>query len=81
MAAEALPRIFDPFFSGQLGRSGAGQGLSVVRMLVEELLHGQISVRSQVGLGTRVELNFDLGLKPIRADSEGENFCSERQTD
>jgi signal transduction histidine kinase len=60
ISAEALPRIFDPFFSGQLGRSGAGLGLSVVRMLVEEMLHGQISVRSQVGQGTTVELNLPL---------------------
>lgn len=60
IAAEALPRIFDPFFSGQLGRSGAGLGLSVVRMLVEEMLHGRISVRSQVGQGTTVELNLPL---------------------
>ncbi|MCV2369059.1 sensor histidine kinase [Roseateles oligotrophus] len=60
ISAEALPRIFDPFFSGQLGRSGAGLGLSVVRMLVEELLQGRISVRSQIGQGTTVELKLPL---------------------
>jgi signal transduction histidine kinase len=60
ISAEALPRIFDPFFSGQLGRSGAGLGLSVVRMLVQEMLHGQISVQSQIGQGTRVELSLPL---------------------
>lgn len=60
IAAEALPRIFDPFFSGQLGRSGAGLGLSVVRMLVEELLRGRITVRSEIGLGTSVELDLPL---------------------
>ncbi|MCV2361208.1 HAMP domain-containing histidine kinase [Paucibacter sp. TC2R-5] len=60
ISAEALPRIFDPFYSGQLGRSGAGLGLSVVRMLVEEMLHGQIAVQSQLGLGTQVELTLPL---------------------
>ncbi|MCV2355593.1 hypothetical protein LNV09_15720 [Paucibacter sp. B2R-40] len=60
IAAQALPRIFDPFFSGQLGRSGAGLGLSVVRMLVEEMLQGQISVHSQIGQGTGVTLSLPL---------------------
>ncbi len=60
ISAEALPRIFDPFFSGQMGRSGAGLGLSVVRMLVEEMLRGQITVQSQIGQGTWVELNLPL---------------------
>jgi signal transduction histidine kinase len=60
ISAEALPRVFDPFFSGQLGRSGAGLGLSVVRMLVEEMLRGSIAVHSQVGKGTTVELSLPL---------------------
>jgi signal transduction histidine kinase len=60
IAAEALPRIFDPFFCGQMGREGAGLGLSVVRMLVEELLHGHIHVSSQLGQGTLAELDLPL---------------------
>ncbi|MEJ6004465.1 HAMP domain-containing sensor histidine kinase [Paucibacter sp. AS339] len=60
ISAEALPRIFDPFFCGQMGREGAGLGLSVVRMLVEELLHGRIHVSSQLGQGTLAELDLPL---------------------
>lgn len=60
ISAEALPRIFDPFFCGQMGRVGAGLGLSVVRMLVEELLHGRIHVSSEAGQGTLAELDLPL---------------------
>lgn len=58
--AEALPRIFDPFFSGRLGSEGAGLGLSVVRSVVEELMHGQIHISCPAGRGTRVELRLPL---------------------
>jgi signal transduction histidine kinase len=51
---EALPRIFEPFFTG--GR-GTGLGLAIVRRLVEE--HGgAISVISNAEIGT--EFSIDL---------------------
>ncbi|MDM4764926.1 HAMP domain-containing sensor histidine kinase [Pelomonas sp. SE-A7] len=58
--ADDLPKVFDPFFSGQLGRGGAGLGLSVARTLVEELMLGRIEVRS-LGHGTCVELRLPCG--------------------
>lgn len=58
--AEDLPHVFDPFFSGQLGRGGAGLGLSVARTLVEELMRGRIEVRSLGRGGTCVELRLPL---------------------
>ncbi|MFY7866816.1 sensor histidine kinase [Roseateles sp.] len=66
ISAESLPRVFDPFFCGQMGREGAGLGLSVVRMLVEELLHGQIEISSQLGQGTRVEVKLPLSWEKRR---------------
>ncbi|MDI4631658.1 hypothetical protein J7U46_01210 [Pelomonas sp. V22] len=60
--AEDLPRVFDPFFCGQLGRGGAGLGLSVARTLVEELMRGRIEVRSLGRGGTCVELRLPMRL-------------------
>jgi signal transduction histidine kinase len=46
-----LQRIFEPFFSTQVGKGGTGLGLSITYGLVQEL-GGRIEVRSLVGQGT-----------------------------
>jgi signal transduction histidine kinase len=52
---EDLPRIFEPFHrGGNIGNiGGTGMGLAVVQKLVG-LLHGTISVDSDIGKGTTV---------------------------
>jgi PAS domain S-box-containing protein len=50
-----LPRIYDRFWRGAVTgheRAGSGLGLTIVRELVHHM-HGQISVDSEVGVGTR----------------------------
>jgi signal transduction histidine kinase len=49
---EALPRIFDPFFTSRLGHGGSGLGLSIVYGLVTQSLGGKISVSSSVNEGS-----------------------------
>ena len=53
MAAELLPRIFEPRFSTTT--SGSGLGLAIVRRLVESW-GGSVSVESEEGVGTVVRV-------------------------
>ena len=55
IAAEALPRVFEPTFSTT--SSGAGLGLAITRRLVESW-GGTISLDSTPGKGTRVTLTL-----------------------
>jgi signal transduction histidine kinase len=50
---DALPHIFKRFYQGDTARagSGAGLGLAIAKALVEGQ-HGNISVESEVGLGS-----------------------------
>lgn len=46
-----LPRIFEPYVTGDAPQGGVGLGLAVVRQFVE--LHGgEVTVESRVGIGT-----------------------------
>jgi two-component system heavy metal sensor histidine kinase CusS len=59
IAAEHLPRMFDRFYRVDASRSseGTGLGLALVKSIAD--LHGaSIEVKSEVGRGTRVTLEF-----------------------
>lgn len=58
IAPENLRRVFDPFFTTRLGQGGSGLGLSIVRSIVTGRLGGRIGVRSQLGQGTRFQLEL-----------------------
>ncbi|MBV8667265.1 MAG: HAMP domain-containing histidine kinase [Burkholderiaceae bacterium] len=52
IAAENLGRVFDPFFTTQLGKGGSGIGLNIVHRLASTVLGGSIAVESEPGKGT-----------------------------
>jgi two-component system NtrC family sensor kinase len=56
---ENLSHIFDPFFTTKKG-AGTGLGLSITYGIVQKL-GGEVSVQSQVGVGTRFILTFPTG--------------------
>jgi nitrogen fixation/metabolism regulation signal transduction histidine kinase len=58
MDAEALSRLFEPYFSTRA--SGTGLGLTIAKRNVE-LNHGTIAVTSELGKGTTVRLEFQVG--------------------
>lgn len=58
IAEDNLPRIFEPFFSKQLGLDGIGLGLSVVHSVVTDLMQGQIKVENRATQGLQVSLSI-----------------------
>jgi len=63
MAAEVLPRIYDPFFTTRRGSGGSGLGLHIVYNIVTQTLGGTIAVDSATGKGTC----FTVSLPPTSA--------------
>lgn len=62
IAKDDLKHIFEPFYSTRKGQDSSGLGLSIVYGLVQEM-HGEISVTSDIGKGTRflITLPFKMG--------------------
>lgn len=63
IAAEHLPRVFDPFFSTKEVGKGTGMGLSVLHGIVHRV-GGHVIVVSEPGAGTTVRVLLRLGTEP-----------------
>jgi two-component system NtrC family sensor kinase len=63
IAAEALPRVFDPFFTTRPVGQGIGLGLTLARDVIVAQ-GGRIRLDSRPGAGTRIEI--DIPLEPAR---------------
>lgn len=57
IGSDIIDRVFDPFFTGQVGGQHAGLGLAVVHAIMERW-GGQADVASSPGAGTTVTLLF-----------------------
>jgi signal transduction histidine kinase len=55
IAADVLPRVFDPYFTTR--RTGSGLGLAISRNIIEGL-GGTIAIRSRPGEGTEVRIEL-----------------------
>lgn len=52
------PRVFEPFFTTRMGRGGTGLGMNIVYNIVTDILGGTIQLRSNLGEGTKVQINL-----------------------
>jgi len=58
IAADVLPKIFEPHFSTRT--SGSGLGLAISRRMVESW-GGEVTIESRVGVGTTVRVTLRAG--------------------
>ena len=58
IAKKDLPKVFDAFFTTGRALGGTGLGLAIVHNLVTSSLQGTISISSEPGKGTRVEIQL-----------------------
>ncbi len=56
MPPDHVKRVFDPFFTTKRGAGGSGLGMHIVFNLVTQQLGGTVSLQSEVGKGTSVEI-------------------------
>lgn len=60
IAEDNRKKVFDPFFTTQLGQGGSGLGLHIAYSLVTGLLGGRIELHSQEGQGSEFILHLPL---------------------
>jgi two-component system NtrC family sensor kinase len=58
MSAEALGKVFEPFYTTRRGQGGSGLGLYIVHSLATVKLGGRIVCSSEPGKGTRFILTY-----------------------
>ncbi len=60
MSADTLAKVFDPFFTTQLGIGGPGLGLTVALNIATGILGGSLQASSELGRGSSFTLKFPL---------------------
>ncbi len=64
MNSDTLKRLFDPFFTTKRSEGHTGLGAHIVYNLVTALLHGNIYVSSEPGMGVHYRILLPLQRRP-----------------
>ncbi|HSZ07207.1 MAG TPA: ATP-binding protein [Steroidobacteraceae bacterium] len=64
---ENLSKLYDPFFTTKEVGRGTGQGLAISHSIVVDKHAGEISVRSEVGVGTEFTVRLPISGRPARS--------------
>lgn len=68
-----LDRIFEPFFSLNPSKANTGLGLAIVKNLVQ-LYKGRINVKSELDLGTSIEVTLPIGVMLTNSEIHKEDL-------
>lgn len=63
MSKESLDQVFTAFYTTRRGQGGTGLGMAIVHDLVTSQLQGTIGLKSRIGDGTTVTIEFPKQLK------------------
>ena len=66
VAPENLSKLYDPFFTTKEVGRGTGQGLAISHSILVDKHDGDISVKSEVGVGTEFTLRLPIGGRAVR---------------
>jgi signal transduction histidine kinase len=69
MTEKTQKQIFDPFYTTKRAKGGTGLGLAIAYRIVEEH-NGNISVQSELGVGTKFTIKIPAGRAPDEASKE-----------
>lgn len=56
MPPEHVEKVFDPFFTTKRGMGGSGLGMHILFNLVRQQLNGNVTLKSELGVGTTVDI-------------------------
>ena len=81
MSKEFLEKIYEPFERSQSstnsGIQGTGLGMSIVKQLID-LMHGTISISSELGVGTTVVTGFTFRLAQAETSAAAEEISDDK---
>jgi signal transduction histidine kinase len=69
ISPENLSKVYDPFFTTKEVGRGTGQGLAITHSILVDKHGGDISVSSQVGVGTQFTLRLPIGGRGARTNA------------